>query len=152
GLDGQPLVNRYSLAIYQSGGATPLQIVDLGKPALGTDGTIQVSLTDLLRSPLPPNMVYQARVAALGPGGNATSDWSNPFEISTACTYSVSVDVQSFGASGGSGAVTVTAPPGCGWTAASDDPSWVATTSSGGIGGGSVGFTVAANAAASGRS
>ncbi len=68
-----------------------------------------------------------------------------------ACTYTISPASQSFGASGGTGSVTVTTQAGCAWSAASS-ASWLAvTTGSSGTGTGTVGYTVAANTAATAR-
>jgi hypothetical protein len=62
------------------------------------------------------------------------------------CTLSLSPRRASFGAAGGSGSVTVTAPPGCVWTASSDKP-WLTlaggTGGTGGIGTGVQDYVVA---------
>ena len=69
------------------------------------------------------------------------SDWMNP-----GCASSISPQSQSFGVSGGTGAVNVTAPSGCAWTATSNAP-WVTITSGmNGSGNGSVNYSVASNA------
>src|SRR4029078_2294600 len=47
-----------------------------------------------------------------------------------ACTFGISPDSQSVAPSGGSGAVSVTAPAGCGWNASSN-ASWISITSRG---------------------
>jgi uncharacterized protein (TIGR03437 family) len=66
----------------------------------------------------------------------------------TACSYSLSPTGQSFGYSGGSASVTVTAGAACSWTAVSN-ASWLAITSSpSGSGNGTVTFGVAANSGA----
>lgn len=64
----------------------------------------------------------------------------------TGCSYSISPSSQSFGASGGTGSVGVTAGAGCPWTATSN-AAWI-TINSGtpGSGNGSVGYSVGANA------
>ena len=62
---------------------------------------------------------------------------------SEGCAFAIAPSAFAAGAAGGSGAVTVTAGPGCPWTAASD-VSWVSLTTTSGTGSGSVGFTVAA--------
>jgi hypothetical protein len=67
------------------------------------------------------------------------------------CTYSISPTSASFGASGGSGSVSVTAPSGCSWTAGSN-ASWITITSgSSGSGNGTVSYSVAANTSTSSR-
>lgn len=61
------------------------------------------------------------------------------------CSYSISPASQSFTASGGTSASTVTAGAGCAWTAGSH-ASWITVTSgASGSGPGNVGFSVAAN-------
>lgn len=58
------------------------------------------------------------------------------------CSISISPASQSVGASGGSGTISVTTAPGCGWTAQSN-ASWIAITSGeSGNGPGAVGFSV----------
>lgn len=70
----------------------------------------------------------------------------------SACTYTISPVSQSFGASGGTGSVTVTTQAGCDWSASSG-ASWLTlTTGSSGSGTGTVGYSVAANTAAAARS
>jgi hypothetical protein len=67
---------------------------------------------------------------------------------SPTCASSLNYSGQSFGAAGGSGTVTVTAPLGCQWTASSQ-LSWVAITAgASGTGSGAVTFQVAANGGA----
>jgi subtilisin family serine protease len=67
----------------------------------------------------------------------------------TSCSYSISATSQSFSAGSAASAVNVTAGAGCGWTAASNDPSFITITSgAGGTGNGTVNFSVAANTGA----
>jgi uncharacterized protein (TIGR03437 family) len=71
--------------------------------------------------------------------------------VNPACTYSISPASLTFGASGGSGVVSVTAGAGCSWTAASN-VSWITITSgASGSGGGTAGYTVAANTSSTSR-
>ena len=58
------------------------------------------------------------------------------------CEYTTSHESQRFGAEGGPGRITVTAPAGCAWTAAADAP-WITVTSTTGTGSGDVSFQVA---------
>jgi len=59
-----------------------------------------------------------------------------------ACTYSISPTSKNFARAGGTGSVTVTAPSGCAWTAASN-VSWITITSAAnGSGGGTVTYSV----------
>ena len=73
---------------------------------------------------------------------------SQSFTVSqsgTSCTYSILPTSQSFGASGGAGSVSVTAPIGCNWIATSYE-SWITITSgSSGSGSGPVNYSVSAN-------
>jgi hypothetical protein len=62
------------------------------------------------------------------------------------CAFTINPSSQAFGPAGGSNSVAVTAPGGCAWTAASDDPGVVTVTSgASGSGPGTVGYTVSAN-------
>jgi hypothetical protein len=67
-----------------------------------------------------------------------------------ACTFALVGSQTSFGSSGGSGTVGVTAPNACAWTPSSDS-AWIAITSGPGAGNGAISFTVAANTTASAR-
>jgi hypothetical protein len=68
------------------------------------------------------------------------------------CSVGLSFSSQSFGSSGGTGAVNVIAPPQCSWSASAAD-NWVAITSQpGGSGNGAVSFAVAANPTSAPRS
>ncbi|MBI2906511.1 MAG: BACON domain-containing protein [Chloroflexi bacterium] len=67
------------------------------------------------------------------------------------CSYAISPTGQSFPASGGTGSASVTAGSGCSWTAVSNVDWVVITSGAGGVGDGTVGFTVAANNATSPR-
>ncbi len=64
-----------------------------------------------------------------------------------ACVYSISPENQSFSEKAGAGSVSVTAPDGCGWTAAKDtDATWITIKSgSSGTGKGTVTYSVASN-------
>jgi len=62
------------------------------------------------------------------------------------CSFAIAPTSQAFGPVGGSDSVTVTAPAGCAWTAASNDLGVVTVTSgASGAGPGAVGYTVSAN-------
>ena len=64
----------------------------------------------------------------------------------TTCTYALSSSTAGVPFSGGSGAVTVTAPTACGWTSAADPAApWITVTSSGTNGTADVLFSVAPN-------
>jgi uncharacterized protein (TIGR03437 family) len=68
------------------------------------------------------------------------------------CTYDIAPASQIFPTSGGTNNVSVTAPSGCDWAAASNSGFVSVTSGSTGTGNGSVGYSVAANTAASARS
>ena len=68
------------------------------------------------------------------------------------CTYALSTNGMNALPGGDNGAVGVTAPNGCGWTASSN-AGWITITQgAGGSGSGSVSFAIAANSTGSGRS
>jgi uncharacterized protein (TIGR03437 family) len=67
------------------------------------------------------------------------------------CTYAIAPASQSFAVAGGPGTVNVTALAGCAWTATSNDNWLTITSGASGNGNGSVGFSVAANTAATPR-
>lgn len=84
--------------------------------------------------------------AAVNCGGDGSPKGPGP-----SCSVSIAPPTQAIGADGGPATVTVTAPGGCAWTAASG-ASWVTVTSgASGTGNGSVAYTVAANAATAAR-
>jgi len=66
-------------------------------------------------------------------------------EAGVPCTYSLSANSASFGSSGGTGSVNVTAPSGCSWTAVSNIGWTQVTSGASGNGNGSVNFSVNAN-------
>ena len=84
-----------------------------------------------------------------GCGGNSSPP------TAPSCAYAISPSTQSFGASGGTGSVTVTASPSAcsgSWTATSND-SWITITSgSSGTGSGTVAYSVASTTSGSSRS
>jgi hypothetical protein len=75
----------------------------------------------------------------------------SPTEPSPTCTYTLSANAFAMGATGGTGAVNVTAAASCAWTASSGS-SWLALTgASSGTGSGVVTFSAAGNDAAAPR-
>jgi hypothetical protein len=88
--------------------------------------------------------------AAIGIAGASCGD-GGPNGGGTVCSYSIAPPAHSIGPDGGPLTVSVTAPAGCAWTAASGAP-WASVTSGAtGTGNGSVVYTVAANGAADAR-
>lgn len=80
---GQPLVTSYNFGIYPLGATQPYTILNLGKPAPGSDGYITVNFASMLSSPPLPGQTLEGRVAAVGPGGTGESTWSNTFVFNT---------------------------------------------------------------------
>jgi predicted extracellular nuclease len=60
------------------------------------------------------------------------------------CDYGMSPILRSFSSGGGAGSVSMTATPGCGWSATAN-VSWITITSSNGVGNGTMSYTVAPN-------
>ena len=148
---GIPVISNYSLRIYLVGSSLPLQSVDLGKPAPGTDGMVRLDFFSLLTTPLQPGVSYESTVAAVGPGGSADSTRSNTFVFSAACTPSISPTSQSVAAAGGTGSSMVAVAIGCAWTAVSNAPWITVTAGATGTASGTVTFSVAANTATTSR-
>jgi len=149
--NGVAVLDLYSLQVFVAGGSTPLQTVDLGKPAPAADGMIRLDFVSLLPTPLANGVLYETLVEAIGPGGRAASLRSNTFSFTDPCTRTISPTSQSFTPTGGTGSSTVTATTGCTWTAVSNN-TWISVTAgASGSGNGSVSFTVAANTGTSTR-
>src|SRR6266571_4108691 len=103
-------------------------------------------------------------VTALGPGtyyfavtaydtlGNESAFSNEVFTTIAGCEYSISPTTQSFTSAAGTGTVSVTAPPGCSWSAESN-AGWVTITAgSNGSGSGTVQYAVSVNTAGGSRS
>lgn len=151
---GQALVTRYDLQFFLVGAQQPFQTASLGKPTPDATNLVRVNLASVLAALPPPGVTYEARVAAVGPGGSGVSTVSNQFTFSnpTTCTFTASpTTVNNVAAGGATTTVTVTAPSGCAWTAASN-ASWLTITAGGsGSGNGTVTVSVAANSATTPR-
>jgi hypothetical protein len=103
------------------------------------------STTNLAYSPgtLAAGTTYYWQVTASNSAGSSNSA---VFWFTTACTYGINPAGGTPGAAAENDSVTVTAPAGCGWTAASSDTSWLTVTSgSPGSGSSSVSYSVTAN-------
>ena len=152
--DGTPLVQRYSLSIFAVGSSVAFDTIDLGKPAPSA-GVIRVNFIPLLHGQPTPNVVFEARVTAIGPGGSTASSVSNGFSFqptTPACAPTINSTGQSVGSAAATGSVGVTAGTGCTWTAASN-VGWVTLSgATSGSGNGSVPYSVAANTATAARS
>jgi len=72
------------MEIFPAGASTPVQTVDLGKPAASPDGLIRIELSSLPLKPLKRGTAYEASITAVGPHGRSESDRSNRFALTTA--------------------------------------------------------------------
>jgi hypothetical protein len=165
--DGEPAVLRYELGVYLLGASAPFTTVDMGKPSPASDGKIRYDFSSGVAGWPLPGGTYEARVSAVGPGGEALSEPSNQFAFGTdsssfgtdsssfgttpsSCAISLSATTVPVPASGGNYTVYVTTGTGCSWTARTA-LTWVTLQTSGGSGSGTVPFVVAVNSSASGR-
>ncbi len=64
--------------------------------------------------------------------------------IVTSCDYGMSPSLRSFASGGGAGSVSMTATPGCSWSATAN-VSWITFTSASGVGNGTMSYTVGVN-------
>ena len=115
------------------------------------DGMIRLDFLSLLPTPLATGVIYEAQVAAVGPGGSSASARSNTFAFGMACPPSISPTSQWVPAAGITGTSTVTATTGCSWTATSNAPWITISAGAAGSGSGSVTFSVAANVGSTSR-
>jgi hypothetical protein len=148
--DGQPVVASYQMAWYPIGAAAPSQTLDLGKPIPDANGTIVVDLNTVLTSAPTAGVIYDARVAAVGPTGSAVSGDSNSFTYSGPCTYAVSPTSVAAAASGGVGPLGVTTAASCPWSTTSQAP-WLTLDVSSDTGSASTTLTIASNPTAAPR-
>ena len=108
-------------------------------------GDYSVSLVD----PVDDLTFWTVQEYAASPTGGWSGRWGTWWARITApsadlsCSYSLSETSQAFGPAGGTGTVSVTAPPGCPWMAASN-AGWIYVGSGNqGAGNGTVGFVIA---------
>jgi hypothetical protein len=147
--DGRAAVDHYVFEVYAVGAAQPFQTTNIGKPAPAADGSIYYDFSGGVASWPLPGGNYEARVSALGPSGTGLSDPSNPFTF-TSCSFALSGTSASVPAAGGGTQATVTTGSGCSWTAVSN-ASWIALSSGGGTGSGTVVATIDPNTSSSAR-
>ncbi len=101
-----------------------------------------------------PNLIVSGSVnfaagnfIRLADGFHATT--GSTFHAYIACIYSISPASQSFGSTGGTGNVTVSAAAGCSWTAVSNNTAWLHITGGwSGNGNGALSYSVDANTGA----
>jgi Putative binding domain, N-terminal len=154
---GIPRVQEYRLSVYVLGQSTPVATASLGKPIPDVDGKIRFDLLSALPVALAPGITYLAKVTAIGPSGESESLPSNEFIFQStpyqpACVPTISATDQAIAAAGGSGSVSVTADPGCTWTATSAAPWLTVTAGASGSGAGVVTCTADANTSSTSRS
>ena len=124
---GTAVVAGYSLTIYPQGSSVPTATVNLGKPTPGANNVIRVDFLPLLPAPLAAGVNFEARVSALGPGGDNPSAVSNGFSFTGPCAPAISPasrsvvgerrDRQRHGDRRG-----------CAWSAVSNAGSWLTIT------------------------
>jgi hypothetical protein len=94
---------------------------------------------------MPKNVVWSLPIVGLLVAFSACGENSSPTQPPSSCSYSLSVSSLSFGASGASGSVTVTAAAQCS-RAASSDRGWMNITGgASGAGNGVVSVSLTAN-------
>jgi len=153
---GQAAVSRYDLQVFTVGASAPFHTVNMGKPGPQADGLIHYDFSSGVSAWPLPGGTYEARVAAVGPGGAGQSSASNSFTFQAStppppdCAYTVTPPSASFLAGGGNGSFTLTTSAGCAWTAASS-ASWVTVGTPSGTASGTVSYTVAANTGTTSR-
>ena len=155
-VNGASVVDRYELRFYGLGGSVALQVIDIGKPAPASDGVIRYNFSSRLGTWMVNGITYEARVAAVGPGGSTLSAISNQFTFPTVtpppapappapCVYAIATASRSGGSGSTTGTVGVTAGSGCAWTAASDSAWLDVTGGASGSANGTVSYSVDAN-------
>jgi hypothetical protein len=109
------------------------------------------NVTSITVTDLPEGFTYYFAVTAYD-DSNPSLESTHSNEVSkNTCSYSISPTNVSFGASGGTGSVSVTTQAGCPWTASSGE-SWMTITSgSSGTGNGTITYSVSANTTADQR-
>jgi hypothetical protein len=114
-------------------------------PSIGTQtGTSRtVSVT--------PGQIYFWKVVAKVNCGSTTATTPvRSFSVQSSCSYSLSSSANTVGPGNGSGSFLIDTTSGCSWSAVSDSPSWL-TTSSSGSGDGSIQYNFGANSSTSSR-
>ncbi|MCM3879032.1 MAG: BACON domain-containing protein [Vicinamibacterales bacterium] len=144
---GAPVVQSYQLDLFLVGASAPFQTVSLGKPDPDGTGTIAVDLTSLFIGWPVQGTNYFASVAAVGPGGTASSAPSNIFTFAApvVCSFTASPSSPTLAAASATEIVNVTTTSGCVWSAVSD-VSWITVIGdSSGTGNGFITYEVAPN-------
>ncbi len=101
-------------------------------------------LVRILASDLATPGTATITVVNPAPGGGVSNGMT--FTITAPCNYSINPTSQAFGSGGAASSVNVTAGTGCGWTAVSNNPSFITIVNgSPGSGNGTVNYFVTAN-------
>ena len=115
-------------------------------------GTVGAGAASYANTGLTANTAYTYRVRAynsVGDSGYSNTASATTLQLPQSCSYSISPLNKSFGASQGTGAVSVTAGAGCAWTATSN-VSWISVSApASGTGSGSFSYRVSRNTGAS---
>ena len=163
-VNGVAVVSEYELRFFAVGSTQQLHVIELGKPNPESDGKIRFNFAALLGVWPVAGVVYEARVAAVGPGGSSQSTISNQFVFpgttppppppppNCSNSYSLSPTSRSVGTTTTTGSVAVTAGSGCAWTATSSGGWLTITGNPSGNGNGTVNYSVAANSGSTTRS
>lgn len=108
------------------------------------DGTTPGTSSSLYTGPIPVAVDTNLQFFSVDAAGNQEEVVTETYTFAS-CGFAIDPASQSFGASGGTGSVTVTAPGGCAWTASSG-ASWIVILSgASGEGNGGVTFSVEQN-------
>ena len=116
-VSGVAVVDGYELRFYNVGGSQSLHVVEIGKPAPESDGKIRFNFTALLGAWPVDGVVYEARVAAVGPGGSTTSTISNQFVFPGTtpppppCSYTLSQTSRSVASAATTGSLSASRRP-----------------------------------------
>ena len=106
--------------------------------------------TEYTVTDLEEGLPYYFAATAYDLAGNE-SDYSNEVPYTPPCSYSITPTSQSFGYSGGTGSVNVSAKSDCEWTAVSNAAWLIITSNSNRSGNGTIHYTVSANSETFGR-
>ena len=81
-VNGVAVVSEYELRFFAVGSTQRLHVIELGKPNVESDGRIRFNFAALLGGWPVAGVVYEARVAAVGPGGVVAKHHLEPVRVS----------------------------------------------------------------------
>ncbi len=137
-VDSGNIATGWALGITTSGGGTSWITITSGSTGTG-NGTVNYTVA--------ANAGTSQRTGTITVNGQVhtiTQSGTSP------CTYSMSTNSNNIGQGTGSTNFFMNAPSGCAWSAVSDSPSWL-TTSSSGSGNGTISYNYSANTSTSTR-